>query len=812
MFKNYFKIAWRNIRNQKLYALINIFGLATGIACCLLILLHVQDELSFDAFHEKADRIYRVVETRSQADQNEFRTTYLMGAVGPAMVSELPEVTEAVRLFRGWRLTIKNAEPGLIMRDYFLADPSFFNLFDFKLTSGDAQSALVEPNSVVLSAPLAKKLFGEEDPTGKFLKIEAEDFPEFGEPPFKVTGVLQELPYNSHLQFELLMSMSTIDRFDDFKNYANSWNAGFAITYLLTDETASLAKLDAHLEELNKEHRSEEIASARKLSLQPFKDIHFYSAHIQGEYNSHEGELTYVYIFAAIAFFILLIASINYMNLATARSMRRAKEVGLRKVVGAARKQLVLQFLGESILTTFVAMLVAIGLIELVLPFAPDVAGKSLSLQNHLSGPLLIVLLALVVLIGMISGAYPAFYLARYKAIPVLKGTARTGFGEAILRRVLVVTQFSLSIIMIAATLVVYNQLDFMRSKNLGYDQERLAVIDINHDDVQRNFLTVKAELQRHPNVQSIAVSSRVPGDWKNFRGINVVKAGAPESETTPMNFNGVDDDFLQTYKIELVQGRNFSRQLASDSTAIILNETAAKQLFSGSPLDEVIEVPDRNFTGHVVGVVKDFHYHSLHQKIDPMVLGFMPASGRHPLHGIDYFTVRLGSGNLQETIDYLTQVHSQFDPVNPIELAFLEDWLLVSYQKDERVGNLFGLAAGLAIVIACIGLLGLASFMAEQRTKEIGVRKVLGATVANVATLLSKDFVKFVLLANLIAWPVVWFAMNKWLENFAYRIGIAWWIFLLAGGVALVIALLTVSTQAIRAALANPAEALRYE
>ena len=812
MIRNYLKIAWRNIRKHKLYAAINTLGLATGIACCLLILLHVQDELSFDGFHQNADNIYRVLETRDRPGQGEFVSTYTMGAAGPAMTADLPEVQDHVRLFQGWRLTIKNDEPGLIMRNYFLADHSFFNIFDFAMRDGDARTALSEPNSVVLTAPLAKKLFGNENPVGKTLKVEAEDFPEFGEPPFLVTGVLEELPHNSHLQFELLVSLNTVNRFEGWKNYLSSWSSGFVINYILTTPAATLDKLNAHIETLNQKHREPEVANARKLSVQPFRDIHFHSAHIQGEINANEGELNYVYIFAAISFFILLIACINYMNLATARSMRRAKEIGLRKVVGAEKKQLIAQFLGESILTCVVAFFLAIGLIELIQPLLPEIAGKSLSFTSQISGSLLLAMFALVVFIGLISGAYPAFYLSRFQAISIFREKVRGGFGESVFRRILVVTQFSLSIIMIAATLVVFNQLEFIQDKKLGFDQERLAVIDINHDDVQSNFLAVKTELQRVPGVQSVAVSSRVPGDWKNFRSINVTLASAAEDETTRMFFNGVDEGFLQTYKINLLQGRNFSRQLASDTAAVILNETAAKQLFTDSPIDQIIEVPSNEFVGHVIGVIEDFHFHSLHSKIEPMVLGFMPNGGRHPIHGIDYFTLRLSGTNLSETIAQIDRVHAQFDPVNPMELAYLQDWLRNSYDKDARIGSLFGLAAGLAIVIASIGLLGLAAFMAEQRTKEIGVRKVLGATVSRIMVLLSKDFALLVVIANLIAWPVAWFAMNQWLQGFAYRIDRGLSVFAASGLLALLTALLTVSVQAVRAAVANPVDALKYE
>jgi putative ABC transport system permease protein len=365
---------------------------------------------------------------------------------------------------------------------------------------------------------------------------------------------------------------------------------------------------------------------------------------------------------------------------------------------------------------------------------------------------------------------------------------------------------------MIVATLVVFQQLDYARHKKLGFNQDQLVVIDINHDDVQTNFLNIKNEFLRHAAVRGVTVSSRVPGDWKSFRRIRAVKEGQAETEAQQMFFNGVDEDFLGVYEIDLVQGRNFSRAMATDSTAVILNETAARALFADSPIGQTIRVPAFNFTGHVIGVVRDFHFHSLHDKIEPMVMGFMPAGGRHAVHGIDYFSLRIAAENVQETIDFITKVHGQFDAVNPIEHAFLNQWWIDLYNRDERLGRIFGISAGLAILIACVGLFGLAAFMAEQRTKEIGVRKVLGASISSLVVLLSKDFTRFVLLGLLVATPLAYFTMDKWLQNFAYRIDIGWWVFALAGGLALVIALATVSTQAIKAAMANPVEALRYE
>ena len=811
MLKNYLKIALRNFRKHKAYTFINIFGLAVGIACCLLLLLHIQDELNFDGFHNKADRIYRIVEQRSTPDQSDQHNGVTFPALGPAMVNDFPEVESAVRFFQGWRLTIKEGETAQIARNYLFSEPGFFQVFDFELLEGDPNTALRAPRSIVLTESFARQLFGEENPLGKPLNIEAEDFPEFGRNEYLVTGLLRDIPHNSHLDFKFLISLSTVHEFEDWRDLLTSWTSSFMPTYLVLQEGNSSAELESKFVDFSKKYRGEEAWAKRKFYLQPLKDIHFYSTHIGFEQNRSEGDLTFVYIFSLIAVFILIIAGINYMNLATARSLVRAKEVGLRKVVGAFKRQLVGQFLGESILTSFLAMIVAIGFVEFALPRFNSLAGKTLTFDLSGNTFLWLGMLGITLFIGIISGFYPALYLTRFRPVTVIKGGTEKA-GQSGIRQALVVTQFTLSIIMIVVTLFYSRQVDYLRSKNLGFNKDHLVVFDINHDDVQTNWRTVKTELMRNSAIKKVTVSSRVPGDWKSFRRIQVVKEGDADTETTSMFFNGVDEDFVQTYEIEVVQGRNFLREMASDSSAVLLNETAAKTLFNNSPMGKQIKIPRYSFVGHIVGVVQDFNYHSLHSEISPMVLGFMPDGGRHSVHGIDYFTMRISGENIPQTIEFITGVHEQVDPINPIEYAFLDTWLHNQYESDEQVGSIFGVAAGLAILIACVGLFGLATFMAEQRTKEIGIRKVLGATISNIILLVSKEFTKTLVIGLIIASPIAYFAMDRWLDEFAYRIDLDIWTFLLAGLITLFIALVTVSYQAIKAALANPVEALKYE
>ncbi len=813
MLHNYLKIALRNFLKQKSYSVINILGLAIGIACCILILLHIQDELNFDRMHNKADQIYRVVEERTRSNGDNMKVAFTKAPLGPALVEDYPDVLQSVRFFSGWRLTVKKDESGIIVRDYHFTDPGFFKVFDYELLAGNAETALAEPQSVVITQSFAESLFGETAAIGQTLKIEAEDFEEFGEVDYRITGVMADIPSNSHLDFKFLISMPTLNRFEYVWESMSSWRSSFVSTYVLLDETASANSLLASFEAFSAKYMGEEEWAKRQFFLQPLTDIHFYSEDIRFEQNEREGQIFYVYVFSMIAIFIVLIACINYMNLATARSINRAREVGMRKVVGAARGQLIRQFLGESLLTTLFAAIVALVLVEAALPFFNDIADKNLNLNLSKNTTIFAALFILATILGVLAGMYPAFILSGFKPISVLSGSGSSkAYNKSRLRQFLVTLQFSLSSIMIVATLIIYSQLDYMQNKELGFDEDRLLLFDINHDGIQSNFGAVKEALLQQASIQQVTVSSRVPGDWKNFRRIGVKTPEAADEETSTMFFNGIDEDFLSTYQIELLAGRNFNRELASDSTALILNKTAASALFGNEALGKEIEVPSREFSGQIIGIVEDFHFHSLHEDISPMVMGFMPESGRHVIHGIDYFTMRIQGQDVTETIAAVRDIHNRFDPINPLEFAFLDDWLLNQYSEDSQVGQLFGVSAALAILVACIGLFGLATFSAEQRTKEIGVRKVLGATIANIVQLLYRDFSRPVLFGLIVAFPIVYWAMHSWLQQFAYRITIGFWPFLLGGAIALFIALATVSYQAIKAAIRNPVEALRYE
>lgn len=804
MFSNYFKIALRNLKKHPGYSVINIAGLAIGLACCVLILLYVQDELTFDLFHQKAERIYRLVTTQKSPEQGERHFPSVMGPVAPALLAEFPEVSKTVRIRERQgmgRFTVRYGENRFYEGDYLVAEPSFFEIFDFKLLQGDPQTALTSPSSIVITETAAQKYFGAENPVGKTLAVER-----FGD--FKVTGLLQDPPRNSHLDFSMLLSFATLEANPRWKQYTDSWESDSFITYVLMRGKIDVTAFNAKLAALAQKHLNAEQRNTVQLSLQPLRNIHFHSAPLEFDRNSRKGERTYIYIFSAIALFVLLIACINYMNLATARSMKRAREIGMRKVVGARQVQLVGQFLGESILLSCLGLFFAVVVVELALPAFNAFVDKSLALDFFSNGWLVLSLFFLVFGVGIVSGSYPAFYLSQLHPSLVFKGARKSGDSVSQLRRGLVVAQFALSIIMIVSTLVAYRQINYIRTKNLGFNQEQLVVVDINSGNTRRNFVSIKNEMLKIPTVKNVAVSSRVPGEWKNLSQIDVVPAGAAATSAHSMYFIGIDAEFLTTFEMNLVAGRNLANEMGTDTSAVIINEAAARLLGWESPLGMELRVPADNYRARVVGVVQDFHFQSLHQKIEPLVLGHW----KNPFIAIDYFTARVATANLAATVAALQKVHEQFDQVTPFEYNFLDERLNDFYQADLRVGKIFGASATLAIFIACLGLLGLAAFVAEQRTKEIGVRKVLGASAGNIVYLLSKDFTKLVLIATLIASPLAYWALQRWLQNFAYHISLGPSTFLMAGFGALLIALLTISFQAVRAALTNPVEALRYE
>ncbi len=801
MFQNYLKTAFRTIRKHKGYAFINVAGLAVGMACCILIMLFVFDELSYDRFHENHDRIYRV--TREWFNEDGVVSLHLgqvAPPIAPLLENDFPEIEHAVRMIRIGRLLVGRDSEYFEEPRFFFAEQDLFEVFSFPLTAGDPKTALQDPFNIVISEEMAKKYFGDENPIGKTLQIQVDT----QKADMMVTGVMENIPHNSHFH---------ADFFGSFKTYAavvgdeelQNWASNNYATYLLLPNNYDINRLKSQLDPFIDRHLSKGMSEKTKLELQPITDIHLHS-HLDSEIEANS-DITYVYVFSVIAFFVLLIACVNFMNLATARSAGRAREVGMRKVVGAQRIQLVHQFLNESILTAVISLLLALGLVYLVLPAFSQFIGKELSFNLIKNSQLLLLLFLLAVIVGFLAGLYPAFYLSAFKPIRVLRdkiGSRKRGLS---FRSILVVFQFSISIILIICVTVVSNQLDYMRSLDLGFDEEQVAVLP-SSDSILQNLDDFKNRLLQNPDVLNVSAASRVPsGRLLDSAGARVLSGETSQPITFRIAMIMVDYDYIPTFKMELAAGRNFSRQMGTDpDQAFILNETAVKQIGWESPeraIGEGFGYGRRQ--GQVIGVVKDFHFESLHQEISPIVM-FLSESH------LGQIAVRISPQNIPQTMGFLKKTWVEMRPNYPFSYYFIDKNFDQQYRSEEKLQQIFSCFAFLAVFIGCLGLFGLASYSAERRTKEIGIRKVLGASSSRLVFLLSKEFTKWALLANVFAWPLAYWVMSRWLQNFAYRAHISFGTFFLAGALAWLIALLTVSYQAVKASLADPVSSLKYE
>ena len=799
MLINYIKIALRNLKRHKGYTFINIAGLAIGMACCILIILYIYSELNYDRYHENADRIYRLG-TNFDVGKMHAKTAVSNHPIGPTLSRDYPEVLNATRI-RPYmpRTLVEYKEKQFFEEKIFYADNSVFDVFSFPIIRGDHKSALVTAYSLLITEDVAKKYFGDEDPIGKILRLNNDS-------DFSVTGIIKNVPPNSHFTFDMLCSFETLYQHNpeqrekwmgDFNNY----------TYLLLQENYDFRELEQKFPQLIDKHigRILKLLGGKvEFFLQPLTNIHLHS-NLEGEISGNS-DIAYVYIFAAIALFILLIACINFMNLSTARSAKRAKEVGMRKVLGSYRGQLIKQFLSESVTYSFLAFFIALTLVQLALPLFRSLSGTTLNFQFAEISWLVPCLIGFVFLVGLVAGSYPAFFLSAFRPVRVLKGHLKAGTANSRFRSVLVVLQFAISIVLIAGTGVIMNQLHYMKERRLGFNKEHVVVLPIMEGSIMQSIETIKEELKSHTGVVSVAASSSVPG-----HGVSRHNAFLPEgfelNESQMIGAISIDHNFIPTLDMEVVAGRNFSPEFVTDSSkSALINETAAQEFGWVDPVGKTItELTGNGITKTVIGVVRDFHVESLHKKIEPLYIENEPS-------GFGYISIRIRPRNVSGTMDFLRKKWKEFGSGGTFDYAFLDESFDSQYRAEERLSTIFSYFTLFAIFIACLGLFGLASFTAEQRTKEIGIRKVLGASVYGIVILLSKEFAKWVLIANIIAWPVAYYAMNKWLQDFAYRINMGVWIFILAGAFALIIALLTVSYQAVKVALSNPVEALRYE
>ena len=793
MIRNYLRVAFRNLWRHRGFSLLNIIGLTVGMAAFFLIFLYVCFELSYDSFHSKADRIYRIVsDVQSPTGLQHFSSPPLPTTMG--MKEQLPEVELATRASLGDNWMVIRDNEVFETDDVMVSDANLFQVFDFPLVKGDPGKALAGPQSVVLSESVAKKFFGPVDPMGKVLTMTRDKFP------CTVTGVMKDIPGNSHLKASMIISVGTFERADS--TFDKQWNAYGWSAYVLLRPGASAARLQAKLPAYLEKRGGPALFRNKQvptLLLEPLRDIYLYSTRDE----TRAGHITNVYIFSIIGAFIVLIAGINFVNLTTARSVERAKEVGIRKVVGAGKWMLAAQFIGESIILCLIAYILAIGLSMLMLPLFNQLAGKEISAGIFTQPRYLAVLLGIAVLIGIFAGLYPALVLSSFRPVAVLKGKFSTGTRGILLRKGLVILQFTIAIGLMIATLVVYFQLNYMRSQDLGFSKDQKLIMDTRNDSAKLAF---KQALSSIPGVLSNSMTGNVPG-LQFFPYECQIENRRGEMQVTASVVYIVDYDYLGQLDMKIIAGRDFSRAFGTDTAkAMILNETAVSQLGYTSPKQAIGKRFDQfGNTGTIIGVVKDFHLRSLQDPIQPMTMRVDP---RH----CDLICASIDGRRLRETMSAVEAKWKLLLKDRPFSYFFLDEFFNRQYRSEEHFGRLFLNFAILAIFISCLGLMGLAAYSTIQRTKEIGVRKVVGASVGNIVYLLSRDFLKLVGWAFLVAAPLSWFFVSGWLRGFAYRIGSYWWIFGLAGVTALVIALAAVSFQAIRAALVNPVHSLRSE
>jgi len=793
MLKNYFKIAFRNLWRHKTFSFINIMGLTVGLTAFFLIFMYVKFELSYDSFNSKADRIYRVVADLKTPSET-LNTSGPGWAVGPNVKDEFSEV-EAFARVTGDNMLVRKGNIKFQEENAMWADSSLFKIFDFKLLKGNPRTALTEPFSIVFTETAAKKYFGKADPMGQTLLLTGDAFPS------KVTAIIEDMPENSQIKADMLVSMSTITtKFN--KSLDSQWaNYGNRTYLLLKPQTKAprlQAKFPAFLEKRNGT-QMKELQMFPTLLLEPLRDVYLHSTRD----GNKTGNSNNVYIFSIIALFILVIACINFVNLSTARSAERAKEVGIRKVVGAGKTQLARQFIGESVLICMIAFILAVAASALLLPLFNQLSGKIISTGIFNHPYYLLTLLLIAFFIGILAGIYPALVLSSFQPVKVLKGRFVTGTKGIILRKGLVVAQFTISIALIIGTIIVYSQMKYMRSQDLGFNKDQKLIID-THGDPAKNAL--RQAISTLPNVISTSLTGSVPGGG-NPGAYSQVENKKGDMQIANLDLYFTDFDYIPQYKIKMVAGRAFLKEMGTDTTqAMVLNETAVKMFGYSSPQQIIGKKFDQwGRKGSIIGVMEDFHFRSLQEVIKPLSMRIEP-------NGCSLISVNISSANVPKTIAAVESKWKTMIPNRPFSYFFLDEFFDKQYRSEVRFGKLFLNFALLAIFISCLGLLGLASYSTMQRTKEIGIRKVMGASVGGIVNLLSKDFLILVLISFIIAAPIAWYGMHRWLKDFAYRIDISWWVFVLAAVLAVVIALATISFQAIKAAMANPVKSLRTE
>jgi putative ABC transport system permease protein len=801
MFRNYLTIAFRNLVRQKGFAIINILGLTIGLTASALIILYIVNELGYDRFHENAGRIYRIA-IEGEISGQKLNVAVSSPPFGPALMNDYPEVADFVRIDRSGSSLLAVGDRKFYEDKVLFADSSFFRVFTVPMIYGDPAKALTASRSIVLTRSAARKYFGESNSVGQVLRFNDQY-------DLTVTGVCEDYPENSHFAFDALVSFATRAEMN-YKGWLDAWGNLSIYTYIMLHRDASVDSLKSKLPAFLPRYLSEEIETANirfDPYLQPLTSIHLHS-NLMAEIGSNS-DISYIYLLMASTLFILVLASINFMNLSTAKSANRAREVGIRKVAGAERKNLITQFLGESVIISLIALFITFFLIELILPTFNNITGKDLDMKYILDWQMTLGFLLLALVVGIFAGSYPAFYLSSFNPIRVLQGRIRAGSSNSLLRNILVLLQFTVSIALMIGTVIIYKQLHYMKNKDLGFDRENIAVITLRNRETRRKAAVLKHEFLKNPSVTAVSLTDGYPGG--TLSGTGYFPEGYGNEDPWLLYGFEVDPDFAEkTARMTLVKGRNFSPERPTDSTAILINETLMKDLgWTDDPIGKVISSDREDSTDYrVIGVLGDFHDQSLHTRIKPVLLRFLRDDP-------NFILVRIDHTDPAMVMDALERAWNTINPEFPFDYVYLNDRIDRFYEFEDKIGKIFTYFTLFAIFIAALGLYGLASFISEQRTKEIGIRRSMGSSIAGISILLSRDFARPVLLANLLAWPLAWFTMEHWLQNFQYRTDMSWriiWVFAAAGLAALVVSLITVNIQTIRAASANPADSLRYE
>ena len=807
MISNYLRVAVRILLRFKVYSVINVAGLAIGLACSILILLYVEDEMSYDRFHEKAHQIYRVGEIGNLGDR-QFKEATAPAPLADALLDEFPEVLQATRIIKGINTVIRYEDKSFFETSYIYSDSTFFDVFSFSLVSGNPETALTEPFSMVISESASARYFGKEDPMGKVLhEADGNDF--------VITGVVKDNPANSHFHFDFLVSMNSL-----WESKSENWLSDGYYTYIVLQEDFPPAKLAKKLPGFTRKKMGPQILKYFGISIDEWSssenDFNFYIELLTRIYlfsdasNQLEptSEVRYIYFFITIAFLILILAAINFTSLTTAKSSIRAREVGIRKVMGSSRNRIIYQLLAESVFLSMLALIIALAAVELFLPTFNQIAYKDLSMNLFARWYVPPILIIGTLAAGVLTGFYSAISISTYNILAVLRGKLGPGNKRGWFRSGLVVFQFTIAIIIVAFTIVIYAQLTFIQNKNLGFDKEHVLVVDRAYG-LEKQTEAFKYELLKHPGISNVTLTSTIPGK-NGWGGAIFQKKDSPPEQLFHFSYLAGDLDFTKTFGIEMAEGRFFSDKYGADSMSIVLNETAVRSLGFKYPVGQnlmsIASSRDERVPFKIIGVVKDFHYAPMHEKIGNIAILYRKR------YFPRYVSLRIDNQKMEEIIKYVEKTWKKLSMNQPFRYFFMDESFDDLYKSERRTGKIFTFFSILAIFIASLGLTGLSSFMAEQRVKEIGIRKVNGATIVNILSLLSVELTKWILIANILAWPVGWLLMKNWLQNFAYKTNLSWWIFVISGVTSLIIALLTISRHAIKLGLANPANSLRYE